>query len=291
MRRTPFDDHAARVNAEGYHNHRVNTHSDLISQGIVQDLYGTSRSLRRHLDDGLVGFWVNRRNPWGRKRNTDLIIGQPVEAVAKPSSPLGFKGAATLSSPDPDNVRVIGEHKSIVTAHRNRSARHDDLDHLYQDANAKSPGTLVCATIMIGTAEWYLNVADRLKSGFAKWEFEDGKRKRVHLEEKFEREVMPRLRRHDPALMDDFIFAVSDNTERDIEASFELFQREIPVRPIGDRASPGFDAFLIVPVHYDNVHPARVDREAQRRFRLDHDRDYQAFIARLARDYDALWGT
>jgi len=37
--RTPFDAHAAKVNTDGYHNHRVNIHSDTVSEVIVKDLW------------------------------------------------------------------------------------------------------------------------------------------------------------------------------------------------------------------------------------------------------------
>lgn len=299
MRKTPFDKHAARAEAEGYHNHRVNTHSDLISEGIMEDLYAACPALRIDLDMGTVGFWANRRNPWGRKRNTDLIVAKPLAAPARridrtpseaPRWALGVKGAAALGlAPDPSQVRIVGEHKSIVTAHRNRSARHDDLDHLYQDANAKSPGTIVCATIMIGTAPWYLNVADGVKGFYDVWDRDANgiRRRKIFREADFDREVMPRLRRHDETLMDDYISAVSENTERDVEASFELFRDEIPVRPRGDRTKPGFDAFLVVPVHYDNIHPPHVSRDSAiaRRFGIDVDAQYGEFIDRLAEAY------
>lgn len=169
---TPFDEHAKRANEDGYHNQRVNTHSDLVSLGIIRDLYQNCEALRVDLDSGEVGFWINRPNPWGRKRNTDFLIAKPlagsIQAKKRPRI-LGQLGAAGIGAhPDPQAVRVIGEHKSIVTAHRNRSARHDDLDHLYQDGNAKSPDTILFATVMIGTAPWYLNVADGVKNFFAR---------------------------------------------------------------------------------------------------------------------------
>lgn len=292
MPSTPFDEHASRANEEGYHNHRVNTHSDLVSEGIIRDLVARSPALRTHLDKGQVGFWVNRRNPWGRKRNTDFVIAEPnLDGKVRPELlvPLGLRGAAAWGlNPDPANVRMIGEHKSVITAHRNRSARHDDLDHLYKDANAHGKEVIVFATVMVGVAEWYLNVADGVKGFFDRWGHDaEGRRKKVFMEDRFRSEFLPRVRAHDLTLMDDYIAAVSENSPRDIEATFEAFQT-LPRRPATDRSQPGFDALLLVPVHYDNIHPARVERE--NRFQIDVDLAYDRFLNRLASDYERLFG-
>ena len=295
---TPFDEHANRANEDGYHNQRVNTHSDLVSLGIIRDLYQNCEALRADLDAGEVGFWINRPNPWGRKRNTDFLIARPlagsIQAKKRPRI-LGQLGVAGIGAhPDPKAVRVIGEHKSIVTAHRNRSARHDDLDHLYQDGNAKSPNTILFATVMIGTAPWYLNVADGVKNFFARWDRDSQgrRRKKVIDEGRFAKEVIPRLRKNDEKLMDDYIAAVSENTERDIEASFELFCKGLPVRSNVSATSPGFDGLLVVPVHYDNINASRVDRnnEIAKRFTLDIDRDYQTLLTRICARYVRLYG-
>lgn len=292
MAKTPFDEHAARANEEGYHNHRVNTHSDLISEGIIRDVVARAPTLRADLDSGKVGFWVNRRNPWGRKRNTDFIVAEP-DLRGKPRPellvPLGLRGASAWGlNPDPENVRIIGEHKSVVTAHRNRSARHDDLDHLYKDANAHGKDVIVFATVMVGVAEWYLNVADGVKAFYDEWAHDaSGKRQKVFRQDRFQQEFMPRVRAHDLTLMDDFIAAVSENSPRDVEATFELF-RTLPRRPATERSRPGFDALLLVPIHYDNIHPARVERA--NRFGIDVDEAYDHFVGRVAADYEMLFG-
>jgi len=189
--------------------------------------------------------------------------------------------------PDPDKIRIISEHKSVITAHRNRSARHDDLNNLYQDTSNTSELVIVTATVMVGIAERYLNVSDQIKRRYQKnVTTRSGKTKKVLDAERFNDEVLSRLRAHDQNLWKDFSDDVSYNTTRDINATFELF-RTLPVRPLNARNKPGYDAFLIVPVHYDNVNPARVARDNP--FGIDIERDYQAFIQRIINIYEMLW--
>ena len=145
----PFDLHAKRANDVGYHNHRQNSHSDIISEGIFADIRTESTLIRDEIDKGVVNFWTNTCIPWGRGRNTDFVIAEPKI----------IDGKTTVDS---EKVRMIIEHKSVVTAHRNRDARHDDLNNLYQEA-AKDERVIIGATVMIGMNLRYLNIPDSIK--------------------------------------------------------------------------------------------------------------------------------
>ncbi|MCA1814541.1 MAG: hypothetical protein LC624_11425 [Halobacteriales archaeon] len=287
MSLTPFDDHAARADANGFHNHRDNSHSDLISDGITRDLRAMCEPLRRHLDEGVVGAWKNQPNPWGRKRNTDLVVAEPAARVGVPIGPTAWRGAASVRGlrPDSARIRVVVEHKSVITAHRNRSARHDDLNNLWQEA-AQESHAVIAATVMIGLAPKVLNVPDRIMPRYYAQTEMNGRVARRFDAERFEREVLSRIHAHDAKLWSDFPEAVSYNTPQDIETTIAKFAT-LPIRPV-TRATPGLDALLLVPVMYDNVNTPTVGR--QNRFGLDVDVAYARFLERIASAYVANWG-
>jgi hypothetical protein len=279
---TPFDRHAARVNQIGYHNHRVNTHSDIISDGIVQDLRTTCATLKDDLDALRVGYWRNKKNPWGRKRNTDLVVAEPLtDAVPQGKAPLAeeaWRGAAAFKKVElaPEKIRIVVEHKSIMTAHRNLSARHDDLNNLAQEA-AGSPNVIVGATVMVGTAPRMLNVPDGIKKLYKS---KPGR---------FERDVVSRMKKHNPLLWEKFKDFVSPNQPEHIAHSFHvLMSTVVKRRSPGNRNAVGYDAFLVVPVFYDNVNVARVVRDNP--YGIDVDQEYRKFIERISDDYAKLYG-
>ena len=51
---TPFDAVIAAVTAARYHNHRLETHSDIVSDGIVADLREQCATFRGDLENGRV---------------------------------------------------------------------------------------------------------------------------------------------------------------------------------------------------------------------------------------------
>lgn len=276
MNRTPFDAHAEATNKEGYHNHRVNTHSDVVSDAIVEDLWKMCATLRKDLESGRVGYWKNKKLNWGRKQATDLIIAPPLsqpqnESPNVPSS--GWHGAAGIKGMKPDltKIRVAIEHKSVATAHRNRDARYDDLNNLWQDANTAGVDAIVGGTVMVGLAKRFLNVPDRLK-------FLAGK-------DRFGHEILPRLKAHDKTLADEFPKAISENTPKQQAETFRKFNT-LPRRP-PDRSRAGLDVLLLCPIHYDNIGPARVARDNP--FGIDVDAEYKKFLERICTDYSRLW--
>src|SRR5208337_4030334 len=113
---TPFDEVINEIKKRGFHNHRLEGHSDSVSLGIFNDLVKNCEPLRADLAAGKIAYWLNVRTPGARKRKIDLLIGEPTA-----------KG-----SPDLDRLRICVENKSVVTAHRNRDARFDDLNEALQ---------------------------------------------------------------------------------------------------------------------------------------------------------------
>jgi hypothetical protein len=271
---TPFDLHAAETNNEGYHNHRVNTHSDIVSDAIIRDLWKKCPTIHRDLENGKIGYWKNQKIDWGRGRQTDMVVAEPVLPPSRiAETKMDWHGAAATRGAKPrlDKVRIVVEHKSVITAHRNRDARHDDLNNLWQEASNAGGDVIVGATVMIGLAERYLNVPDRLKARISK--------------DQFNNEVLPRLKAHDPKLFSDFPYAVSSNRPSDPRLSFDKFNT-LPRRP-PHRSKPGFDVLLLCPVNYDNVSAAQVARKNP--FGIDVDAECEKFLQRICADYTRLW--
>jgi hypothetical protein len=264
---TPFDIHAEMVNRIGYHNHRVNTHSDIISNGIIEDLKHISKTFASDLESGRIGCFKNQPNPWGRKRNTDLIIAKPL----------------TKSKSSPSQIRAIIEHKSVITAHRNRDARHDDLFNLCQEA-AADPHIVVAGTVMIGLCERVLNIPDHIRKTYKLPGISKSGRRGTDIDEdRFEKEILSRVRSHDQKLWADFEYAVSYNTPGDIQKTLSKF-RTLPIRQKNNPDFAGFDALLLVPVYYNNVDPARVARDNN--LGMDVDKDYNLFISTISKAYE-----
>lgn len=137
-----FDEIFAAIRREGYHNHRRETHSDLMSQCIVADLTAHCQEFARDCESGTIKVWHKVRGP--DERTTDLLAGIP-----------DLGGAPNLSE-----VRLLVEHKSVVTAHRNRNARYQDIDRERLSAHRANARTIVVATVIVGTCARVLNVPD-----------------------------------------------------------------------------------------------------------------------------------
>ena len=229
---TPFDNVIRRILERGYHNHRKAEHSDIASTGIWHDLLSHSINIRNDHDMGRIGHWLNQPAPDLQRRRADLLVCEIDELT---------------DAPDLSRVRICLENKSIVTAHRNKGERFRDLDNFRSEVQQRRREAIVLGTVMIGTAERYLNVSDRVSTLYR------------NRPEEFNQSVLPRLSTGDETLWDDFDFAISKNHPNDAEKTIEHF-RSLPTRTPNLTHQAGFDYLLIVPVHIDNVYPPRVDR-------------------------------
>jgi hypothetical protein len=144
----PFDAVVAEITRRGYHNHRLEDHSSLVNQGLLKDLRGSCPALRKDLDRGMVRSWTDMKSPGGRARKLDFILGEPCPGVEKP---------------DLSKLRICMENKSVITAHRNRTNHHDDLDDVRSQIHKIRPEAILIATVMVGLSERVLNVPDRVK--------------------------------------------------------------------------------------------------------------------------------
>jgi hypothetical protein len=223
---TPFDCVIDHISGAGYHNHRTEAHSDLLAEQVWTDLLAKCPALREDHEKGVVRKWLNIKAPGGRHRRIDLFVGDPDEQ----------------GRPDVAQVRIGVENKSVITAHRNKTNRFDDLSELTSSIHNKKPEAVIAATVIIGTAEQVLNVPDRVRP----------------VAREFEKKVLPRLSTGDETLWKEFPFAISKNRPNDPEKTIEKFQT-LAIRSLGHTHKVGLDWLLLIPMHIDNVNPPRLE--------------------------------
>lgn len=254
--RTPFDDLVEDIIRRGYHNQRLEGHSDIVADGILRDLRSACAPLRADIETGVVRAWKNVPSPGDRRRKIDLLVAEPIEDADKP---------------DLTKTSLGIENKSVVTAHRNKTSRFDDLTKLLGAYQSKRPETVLVATVIVGTAHRFLNVSDRISPFYGAT---------------FDEEIRPRLSTGDQKLWEDFPAAVSKNRPQDPTSTVAHF-RGLPTRPPGMTHISGYDYVLLVPMHIDNVSPPYVEREFADTANCDA--DYGNMIAAICTAYTARW--
>ena len=254
---TPFDEVVDEIRARGFHNHRLEDHSGSLSRGILRDVRAMCEPFRRDFTGGRIREWLDFPSPGGRARKLDLLVAEP---------------GGEAGGPDLGRLRLCVENKSVVTAHRNRTNRYDDLSDVVGVLHQKKPDAILVATVLVGLAENVLNVPDRVKPFMQP--------------EEFVRRVLPRLSSGDDTLWDEFRHAVSRNRPRDPERTVKKF-RELPTRPPGRTDLVAYDYVLLVPVFIDNVYPPRVARDNA--LGIDVDAEYRTMLDRICKAYTARW--
>ncbi len=257
--KTPFDEAIDRIRLRGFHNHRQEDHSDTVSEGIVFDLRRGCAAFRKDEEEGVVRVWYNVQSPGDRRRKIDLFVGEPLPGSA---------------APDIKKVRIALENKSVITAHRNKTNRFDDLQKTLDAVWAERSEAVLVATVLVGLADRVLNVPDRVK-------VECRSRRRA-----FDLEVRPRLSTGDESLWTEFEFCVSRNRPGDPAQTAGLF-RTLPTRSPGHTHVAGYDYVLLVPVFIDNVHPPAIPRPNA--LGIDVDAEYQRMLEQICKAYTARW--
>ena len=186
---TPFDGVIDEIISEKFHNHRRQVHSDKVGWGIHNDLQLKCPEYKLDLKNGVIKSWINTHTPGGRGRKVDLFVSKPDKN----------------GNPSIDNVRICVENKSVITAHRNASARYDDLEATRDAIHLANPAAILVATVMVGTAPRFLNVADRIKTIYPNdWN-----------------QIKPRLSSGDQTLWTDFPSAISKNKKDEPEKTIQ----------------------------------------------------------------------
>lgn len=254
---TPFDEVAKEITARGYHNQRLEGHSGTVSRGLLRDLRAMCKPIETDFCSGTVREWLDFPSPGGRARKLDLVLAEPSPGTTQP---------------DLHRLRLCVENKSVVTAHRNRTNRYDDLSDVMGALHQKRPDAILVATVIIGVAAKVLNVPDRIKPF-------------VPLDV-FVQKILPRLSTGDETLWTEFQHAISFNRPKDPERTVEKF-RALPTRTPARTDLVAYDFVMLVPMFIDNVHPVRVARDND--LGIDVDLQYQAMLDQICRAYTARW--
>ncbi len=228
-----------------------------MSRGILRDVQAMCAPFREDFQSGRIAEWLDYPSPAGRARKLDLAVAEPREDI---------------NLPDLSQLRLCIENKSVVTAHRNRTNRYDDLSDLVGVLHRTQPSAILVATVLVGVCEKVLNVPDRVKP------FMD--------EEVFRAEVLPRLSTGDHGLWSDFPRAISKNRAQDPAITLEKF-RKLPTRPPARTDMVAFDYVLLVPVMIDNVNPPQIARANA--LGIDVDVEYAKLLDQICRAYTARW--
>jgi hypothetical protein len=258
---TPFDVVIEQIKLRGFHNQRLEDHSDAVSEGILNDLRQRCSPFGADLSANKITSWLNVRTPGARKRKIDLLVGE----------------ADTDGEPDLEKLRFCVENKSVITAHRNWYARFDDLNEALQVLHHAKAEAVLVATIIVGIAEQVLNVPDVVKKRYKKRPAE------------FVERVLPRLSSGDQSLWDEFEDAISVNGPDDSAKTLSKF-RQLPTRPPGHTHVVGYDYVLLIPAFVDNVNPPYIPQaDDPRSLGIDVSREYEAMLETVCKGYTARW--
>lgn len=257
--RTPFDSVIEHIEKAGYHGHRGQAHSNLVSHGIFVDLVQRCDAFRRDVERGVIKSWTNIRTPGGRGRLIDLFVGEPDEH----------------GEPDLRKLRLGIENKSIITAHRNKGNRFDELAEALEAIQRVRPEAIMVATILVGTAGRVLNIPDVVKRYF---DDDDAV---------FQSTIVPRLSRGDQNLWEEYGKAISENAPDDPKKTVEYFRRKLAARNPALTNQPGYDFVMIAPIAIDNVNPPMLPRPNH--VDVDIDEEYDRLLSVVCRAYASRW--
>jgi len=160
-----------------YHS-RSDHHSKVACWGIVFDLMRTCPLLRRHVQEGRVGFGINhemRDFVHDRKKNLDVVLCTPSSAGAR--SAVTFVGlvrdyaieltTAELAELDAlpslprtpvGSVLMALEAKAAMTAHQRALPRlYDELNSSHLTVHGASEQAIAAGFVMVNLAERYLS--------------------------------------------------------------------------------------------------------------------------------------
>lgn len=73
---TPFDAVIAQIKRRGFHNQRLEEHSDIVSKGIFENLREQCTTFGADLAAGSIASWLNVHTPGARNRKIDLLVGE-----------------------------------------------------------------------------------------------------------------------------------------------------------------------------------------------------------------------
>jgi hypothetical protein len=259
---TACDDIIGAIATVGYHNHRRDDHSAAMSRGILRDIQAMCEPFREDFASEKIRSY-SAGSPAGRERKLDLVVAEPLPDRSRPNM---------------NQLRLAGENKSVITAHRNRGERYDALSDVLGVLHRTRPDAILVATVLVGVCSRVLNIPDGVKKA-ATIRYGRGA---------FEERVLARLSTGDQELWNEFPESISTNSPADPQLTVDAFRR-LPTRPPARTDLTAYDFVLLVPVAIDNVNPPAIARENS--LGIDVDREYQAMLEQICRAYTARWHT
>ncbi len=284
-----FDDLVDHIIKHKIYNPRPQVISRVLSRGIIKDLIKYSKHFREHIKEGIAVFRTDLRlTKDGKSHTIDLALGLRKKSESRTKrKPLSIEidgESLIVYNEEPLEFTLFLENKSIITAHRNKRNRTRDLESLASFLPKFGEDPIKAATMIIGTAERYLNV-DRLK-----WA-EDAldllcKERNSDISIEGIRESMGQSDQTLIELLKDEKIAelfCSKNKTEDPQKTMETVISEVPLKP---DSQEGFDAIAIQFLSLDNIHtPTLVtpDYFSDEKYRRYH---YNEVIDLLAKEYD-----
>jgi hypothetical protein len=173
--------HPSRTDSHGnkwqYHS-RSDHHSKVACWGIVFDLLLTSQLLRRHVQEGRVGFGINhqmRDFVHDRKKNLDMVLCTPAsdgktstadfaglvaeyEIDLRADEQAKLAGLPMLQRTPVGAVLMALEAKAVMTAHQRALPRlYDELNSSHLTVHGATEQAIAAGFVMVNIAERYLS--------------------------------------------------------------------------------------------------------------------------------------
>lgn len=273
---TSFDKLMNYLNEEkGFHHPRAaQSHSDQLSKFIIEDLLMNCHEIREDARNREISFDLNVNVAADISDHIiDLVIGDLNRNIRAKGLFRTNNFEIVQSSPLENRYRILIEHKSVITAHRNKKNRLRDLKEFASHSYNYRSSVIICGTIMVGTAVEYFSVENlgRYLKALG----------RINEDE----EIKARLCKNDKTLYQEYkdTTVITTNRIDDPDKTFNLFLNEIPIRnSIEER---GFDAFYSPFIHIDNLRECRVDNAFMAKYR-ENINNYNHFISQICNNYN-----
>lgn len=81
---TPFDAVIEQIKLRGFHNQRLEEHSDIVGKEILNDLRERCVPFGSDYATSKITSWLNIRTPGARNRKIDLLVGEAGD-IGKPN--------------------------------------------------------------------------------------------------------------------------------------------------------------------------------------------------------------
>jgi len=262
-----------RIRNDGVYHPRDQRVSTQLGLEILRDLYFVSPEFREDVNCGRICYGFNlkfEKTSTSNSKRTDLAIGVLDESADIPPILTKYLEDAPLipemkmlhiTTRDRDlmkEVRIAMENKSVITAHRNRNNRSDELVSIADVLSEACPGAILVATVMIGTATEFLNYEVLQRAEGVLEVFCERVRGGYQLDE-----IKRLLGRSAPEIADFLnqprIRKALISTNESQEPFNTMDRMHGVLKPRENTSQIGYDVLILQFCHIDNIGPARLE--------------------------------